>query len=46
MPPLDRAALFDLAGSDDVESRLVVQQPGSGWRVRHGPFRAARAAAG
>lgn len=37
VPPLDRAALFDLAGSADVESRLIVQQPGSGWRVRHGP---------
>jgi len=40
-PPLPRAALFDLAGSDDVESRLV-QGDGAaqdaGWRVRHGPL--------
>ncbi len=35
-PPLSRAALFDLAGSEDVESRLVVQADG-GWRVRPGP---------
>jgi 50S ribosomal protein L16 3-hydroxylase len=44
-PPLQRAALFDLAGSDDVESRLVQRlAPGDGavpdarWRVRHGPL--------
>ncbi|MDP3083299.1 MAG: cupin domain-containing protein [Rubrivivax sp.] len=36
-PPLARAALFDLAGSADVESRLVVQD-GSDWRVRQGPL--------
>jgi 50S ribosomal protein L16 3-hydroxylase len=36
-PPLRRAALFDLAGSDDVESRLVVRD-GDGWTVRHGPL--------
>ncbi len=36
-PPLGRAALFDLAGHDDVESRLVVQQAG-GWSVRPGPL--------
>lgn len=36
-PPLDRAALFELAGRDDVESRLVEQQAG-GWKLRHGPF--------
>jgi 50S ribosomal protein L16 3-hydroxylase len=36
-PPLPRAALFDLAGSDDVESRLVVRD-GDGWAVRHGPL--------
>ncbi len=36
-PPLDRRALFDLAGSEDVESRLVEQQSGR-WKVRHGPL--------
>jgi len=35
-PPLARAALFDLAGSDDVESRLV-EQRGAAWKVRQGP---------
>jgi len=37
LPPLGRAALFDLAGRDDVESRLVVHKP-SGWQVRPGPL--------
>jgi 50S ribosomal protein L16 3-hydroxylase len=37
-PPLARAALFDLAGSGDVESRLIVQDQGQ-WRVRHGPLK-------
>ncbi len=36
-PPLARPALFDLAGSDEVESRLVVRD-GAQWRVRPGPF--------
>jgi 50S ribosomal protein L16 3-hydroxylase len=36
-PPLARAALFDLAGSDDVESRLVTRD-GDRWAVRHGPL--------
>ncbi len=36
-PPLTRAALFDLAGSEDVESRLV-ERRGDGWRVRQGPL--------
>ncbi len=36
-PPLDRRALFDLAGAEDVESRLVEQQSGR-WKVRHGPL--------
>lgn len=36
VPPLARAALFALAASDDVESRLV--DGGSGWRLRHGPL--------
>ena len=35
-PPLPRAELFDLAGRDDVESRLLVQ--GKDWKLRHGPF--------
>jgi len=37
VPPLSRAALFDLAGRDDVESRLVVRR-GADWSVRHGPL--------
>ncbi len=36
-PPLSRAALFDLAGHEDAESRLVVHADG-GWRVRQGPL--------
>ena len=36
-PPLSRAALFELAGHEDVESRLVRQQ-GAGWKVRSGPL--------
>ncbi len=36
-PPLARAALFDLAGHEDVESRLV-QRDGERWRVRQGPL--------
>ncbi len=36
-PPLGRAALFGLAASDDVESRLVVRD-GARWSVRHGPL--------
>ena len=36
-PPLDRAALFELAARDDVESRLVLRE-GDRWRLRHGPF--------
>lgn len=35
-PPLSRAALFALAASDDVESRLV--DGGRQWRLRHGPL--------
>ena len=34
---LDRAALFTLAGSGDVESRLVVHGA-KGWQMRSGPF--------
>lgn len=36
-PPLPRAALFDLAGHEDVESRLVAREA-AGWKVRHGPL--------
>lgn len=35
--PIDRAALFDLAGTDGVESRLLTAFNG-GWTLRHGPF--------
>lgn len=37
-PLLSRSELFDLAGQDEVESRLIVHQP-KGWKLRHGPFR-------
>lgn len=40
-PPLDRAALFDLASQEEVQSRLVVQASANGaqpWRFKHGPF--------
>jgi 50S ribosomal protein L16 3-hydroxylase len=36
--PLPRAALFDLAASDDVESRLVQHAADGRWQVRHGPL--------
>jgi 50S ribosomal protein L16 3-hydroxylase len=36
-PPLARAALFELAGRDDIESRLVQQREGR-WTVRKGPL--------
>ncbi|GAB4037823.1 MAG: cupin domain-containing protein [Rubrivivax sp.] len=36
-PPLPRAELFALAGSQDVESRLVQQGP-KGWKLRRGPL--------
>ncbi|MDB5825973.1 MAG: cupin [Variovorax sp.] len=35
--PVDRDALFALAGQDDVESRLIRHVAG-GWKLRHGPF--------
>ncbi|MET0543389.1 MAG: cupin domain-containing protein [Variovorax sp.] len=35
--PLARNALFDLAGRDDVESRLI-RQGAKGWSLRHGPL--------
>lgn len=39
--PLSRADLFELAGRDDVESRLVAREPGAGdegWTLRRGPL--------
>ncbi len=36
-PPLTRAALFALAGRDDVESRLISHQS-DGWTLRQGPL--------
>jgi len=41
---LDRSALFALAGREDVESRLIVQEATSeevvgGWQLTHGPFK-------
>lgn len=36
---LSRAALFELAAREDVESRLIVQSASDeGWRLSHGPF--------
>ncbi len=35
--PVQRAALFDLAGQEGVESRLVQQLRGA-WKLRQGPF--------
>lgn len=38
-PLLDRPALFDMAGSDEVESRLIAQSPDSrGWQLKSGPM--------
>ncbi len=39
-PLLDRAELFELAASEDAQTRLVIQAPGAspGWRFEHGPF--------
>jgi 50S ribosomal protein L16 3-hydroxylase len=37
VPPLPRAQLFDMAGRDGVESRLVQRHLGR-WSVRHGPL--------
>ena len=36
-PPIGRSALFDLAGTDGVESRLLSRFDGH-WHLRHGPF--------
>lgn len=39
VPPIARAALFDLAGQEGVESRLIEHDAkGKGWKLRHGPF--------
>ena len=40
---IDRKALFELAGRDEVESRLVMRGSGrkADWTLEHGPFRAA-----
>lgn len=37
-PPLARGELFELAASEDTESRLVEQKEGGGWKMRRGPF--------
>ena len=37
-PPVRRKALFDLAGTDGVESRLLERFEGD-WQLRHGPFK-------
>ena len=37
-PALQRRDLFELAGRDDVESRLVTRDQ-AGWSLRHGPLR-------
>lgn len=39
-PLLDRTELFDLAASDDVQTRMVIQTPGSNpaWQFKRGPF--------
>jgi 50S ribosomal protein L16 3-hydroxylase len=36
-PPIGRSALFDLAGAEGVEARLLTAFDG-GWKLRHGPF--------
>ena len=37
-PPLERAALFELAARDDVESRLIQRAAGDRWHLRPGPL--------
>jgi 50S ribosomal protein L16 3-hydroxylase len=39
-PVLSRSALFDLAGRETVESRLIVRKP-RGWALKQGPFKRA-----
>lgn len=36
-PPISRSALFELAGREGTEARLLSQFDGR-WRLRHGPF--------
>lgn len=36
-PPLARTALFELAGTEGIESRLVQHHSGQ-WKLRHGPL--------
>lgn len=36
--PVPRERLFELAGQEEVESRLVEQLGGGRWRMRRGPF--------
>jgi 50S ribosomal protein L16 3-hydroxylase len=37
---LDRGELFELASREDVQARMVIQEPAEapGWRFKHGPF--------
>ena len=37
---LNRGELFELAAKEDVQARMVIQEPGKtpGWRFRQGPF--------
>ncbi len=35
---LSRPELFALSAQEEVESRLIVQKPGAGWTLKHGPF--------
>ena len=37
-PPVARQRLFELAGEEGVESRLVEHDARRGWRLRHGPL--------
>lgn len=37
-PLVSTERLFELAGREDVESRLVIQQAGGRWQMRRGPF--------
>ncbi|MDQ8019662.1 MAG: cupin domain-containing protein [Bordetella sp.] len=38
VPPVARQRLFELAGEEGVESRLVEHDARRGWRLRHGPL--------
>ena len=39
-PLLDRNELFEMAASEDAQTRLVIQTPGASpaWQFKHGPF--------